>query len=633
MKLQNMTVIFIIIILPIILLTTYYISLQVDTMNMQGSYNEKLLEAVRESISAFEINTVEWNEAYSETADSKRRDIMASVNTFINSFANAMGMGGISKEHILPYIPALAYTLYDGYYIYSPAETKETVKNKNGVTVFITQELANSEEMEKGNKYIKDRSYDGKMLYQYDKNKGGSKDGSYNGIDFTLDPDYAKTTYSHILKPFSSYSARYKNTDTDITVNYTLDNYITIYGKVKGTYKTRSGYFIDISNINITENNWQDVTLENGIKMNKEKLTENVAWKYREKDNYTIGIYNYVYEAENNTKVYFENKNGEDIPFQINSNGIRTNLNDLPNPKYKKLVVLGNKKEGTCTEYYQALNSKNRIKQGEWYLEMNKANTTVKPDVVNNMQLKGIDLKEDVSAINYYVQAYSFTTWVKKNLGDIKVENMVGEKSWIEVEGNIFNYKEDPEDEASLFFRHKREVIKKIVSSNLNQAITSYSRNSEGTYRLPILGEADWDQILRNVSVIAFVQNIPIGLKTYNNYAIATSTSNKEYVDPDKIYLSVAGDEYYHLPYCSQITGDNMIGYRSIDYIAKSYEENNKSNYYFLHSNNSYQADYYCLVQHSLYQKESKKDRLQVQKKVYQTALARERYVAHSFSK
>ena len=122
MKLHNLSVIFVIIAVPLILITSYYISLQIDTINMQTAYNAKLLDSTKEAIDAFEINTVEWNANYSETADSKRRDVMASINTFINSFANNLGVTGTSRESIMAYMPAIAYTLYDGYYIYSPAK-------------------------------------------------------------------------------------------------------------------------------------------------------------------------------------------------------------------------------------------------------------------------------------------------------------------------------------------------------------------------------------------------------------------------------------------------------------------------------------------------------------------------------
>ena len=182
---------------------------------------------------------------------------------------------------------------------------------------------------------------------------------------------------------------------------------------------------------------------------------------------------------------------------------------------------------------------------------------------------------------------------------------------------------------------HKREVIKSVVESNLNQAITSYSRNSSnGDYKLPKLTETDWDQILRNVSIITFIQNIPIGMKYYNNYAIATSTMNKEYVDPEEIYLNATGDEYYHMPYCKHLEEiKNMIGYRSIDYVQKSYTQKNETGeyetkYYYKHSNNVTinvnQACYYCLVQKSLYEK----DETDEKSTAYNTALARERYVA-----
>lgn len=630
MKLQNMAVIFLIIVIPIVLLLSYYISLQIDTLNMQAAYNTKLLQSAKEAISSFEINTVEWNEAYSETADSKRRDITASINSFITSLANGMGIGGASKEYILPYIPAIAYTLYDGYYIYSPSETKETIKNSNGVTVFMDEKLTRDKKESTNENIVKGYNYDksdnGKVLYQYDSKKGGSADGTYDGEQFTLNSDYAKSTYSHILKPFSYYSARYKNENADIAVNYTLDNYINIYGIVNDRYVTRSGYLINKSNVtSINENSFQGITVKKDnitAQIDKETLTEKIAWKQSENAPYNIGIYTYVY-ASDNTKVYFDGNTS----FQVNSSGIKIDLSGLSSVKYKKLVLLGNKSSGECIEVYQALTTGNyegkTITAGSWY-----ADTKGTP----YSGINGIDIKEDVSSINYYVEAYAFTIWVNNNLGSITVGDMQGDKNGISIKGKIFDANSDPEDESSTFAQHKREIIKQVVISSLNQSITSYSRNSKGTYRLPVLTETDWDQILRNVSIIAFVQNVPIGLKYYNNYAIATSTSNKEYVDPDEIYLNVkdGSDEYYHLPYCTKIDANkNLIGYRNIDYIAKSYEENEETKYYYKHEDISNKADYYCLVQNSLYQKSSDANKA----KAYQTALARERYVTHSFKK
>ncbi|MDO5555302.1 MAG: hypothetical protein Q4G09_01190, partial [Clostridia bacterium] len=204
MKLQGLTVIFIIIALPIILVLSYYISLQIDTINMQAVYNRKLLDSTKEAIEAFEINTVEWNEAFSTVADSKRRDIMASINTFTTSFANNIGIAGSSKEQLLTYIPAIAYTLYDGYYIYSPTETATVIKDKNGTAVYLDQD--NGDLIDEYEYKLQDK---GKILYKCAKEK--ESDGKYDGEPFTFEIKNAQTEYKHILKPFTAYSANYIN--------------------------------------------------------------------------------------------------------------------------------------------------------------------------------------------------------------------------------------------------------------------------------------------------------------------------------------------------------------------------------------------------------------------------------------
>lgn len=593
MKLSNLTLIFIIIIIPIILVVSYYMSLQIDTINMQTSYNTKLLQATKEAIESFEINTVEWNDAYSETADSKRRDIMASINTFTTSFANSIGVGGASKETILAYVPAIAYTLYDGYYIYSPTETKKVAKDEKGLAMF-----------------------------------------KENG-----DIDYADgTDYSHILKPYTAYSARYKTGDTNIVVNYTLDNYITIYGKVNGVYQAKSGYLINTNTdkINIPTENWKGIKVEVNNEstdiIEPETLTEIVAWKGEEDNEYTVDKCTYIYD-EDNTKVYFDKNTN--TPFQVSSTGIRTDLSELKSVKYKKLSIYNG--EDSCIQIYQALNdgvdsNGNKREHEKWYIEKNSPKDSYDNSMHPNTEkyeLNSIQLKNDVSAINYYTESYAFSKWVSNNLNSIKVKDMKDTNEELitikEAKGNSFIFK-DAEDKNSLFNLHKREVIKQALISNLNQAITSYSRNSKGEFQLPVLSETDWDQVLRNVSIITFVQGIPIGMKYYNNYAIATSTSNKEYVDPNEIYLSSRDDAYYHLPYCKEIKSTGkLMGYRSIDYIVRSYVEKEgeteTTKYYYRHGEDK-QEDYYCLVQRSLYEESINVDKITA----YETALAREKY-------
>ena len=136
MKLENLIIIFLIIIIPIILIFSYYLGLEADTIRMQTDYDEKLIEATKEAMEAFEINTVEWNNEYSSLANNKRRNLTSSINVFTTSLASKLGIGGTSKENILNYVPAIVFTMYDGYYIYSPTHVPQTITDENGLQLY-----------------------------------------------------------------------------------------------------------------------------------------------------------------------------------------------------------------------------------------------------------------------------------------------------------------------------------------------------------------------------------------------------------------------------------------------------------------------------------------------------------------
>jgi len=58
---------------------------------------------------------------------------------------------------------------------------------------------------------------------------------------YTTDINYAELKTKNVLKTYMPYSARYKNlpgetNQFDITVVYTLDNYVTIEGKIRNIY-------------------------------------------------------------------------------------------------------------------------------------------------------------------------------------------------------------------------------------------------------------------------------------------------------------------------------------------------------------------------------------------------------------
>ena len=117
MKLQHLAVIFILIILPISMVMASYIQNQIEAIEIQSSYDRSLINATYDAVKAFQLNTT--NNMYSSISDSKIRDIEASVNTFYNSLMNSMMNYAQSTTDLRSFTPALLFTLYDGYYIYT----------------------------------------------------------------------------------------------------------------------------------------------------------------------------------------------------------------------------------------------------------------------------------------------------------------------------------------------------------------------------------------------------------------------------------------------------------------------------------------------------------------------------------
>jgi hypothetical protein len=87
---------------------------------MQTEYDAMLTSATYDAIKAFQLNAV--NSTTSDLANSKMRDLEASVNSFRNSIMAGFELNGYTEDDLNNYIPALVYTLYNGLYIYSPYE-------------------------------------------------------------------------------------------------------------------------------------------------------------------------------------------------------------------------------------------------------------------------------------------------------------------------------------------------------------------------------------------------------------------------------------------------------------------------------------------------------------------------------
>ena len=208
MKIQSMAVMFIIIILPISMIFASYTGTRVQTLSLQASYDSKLNNATYDAIKAFQLNTI--NSSTSDLANSKMRDLKAAVNTFFNSVASHFGMSGYDKKALQEYVPALVFTLYDGYYIYSP--------------------------------YANVWDEETSLQTGYYEQSGG--EATYHG---KMPNENGKETL-YGLKPYIYYSCRYQNSSCDVVITYSLDSYITIKGLVNGQPINEKGYLLtDVS--------------------------------------------------------------------------------------------------------------------------------------------------------------------------------------------------------------------------------------------------------------------------------------------------------------------------------------------------------------------------------------------------
>lgn len=583
MKVDGLGVVLAIILMPIILIVTYYIQMQVDTIATENQYNTKLLDATYDAMSAFEINTA--NEDLSSVADSMRSIVLASNNVFINTLATNLGMSNASKENLQPYIPAVLYTMYDGYYIYSPTETakvaekKETESNEDGDELITTKGyLAVGDE---GTENL-DGVY-GDIVYEKD-------DGSY-----TINKNEAKKETDYVLKSYVQYSARYKNSNKDVTINYTLDNYLNIVGNVNGVYYTKTGYLIKeglVSSATIGEqpfdlktNNEDDVKNKIlGLKTNAQETTISAA------DNASVIV------------------NGVEIE--------------------SKFIDIKNK-------IYQATGANNggvtisTISEAETYLDKfyetyeAETDSAKKSALLNDIQILEYDIQK-CKAVAYYASSACFSNWVYTKLNDLTYGNIIDTAMtgyYIDEEGNLKNYEttsgigksdlfydfhdtavsgitifkddshSDPEDTESNFNTHKMEVIKNSIKYNLNLSISAYNKMDKQLYdyeaSLPILLDEEWDKILSNISIVSFMQGWDCGLDIYNNYQIVSSTNNELTVTPSEIYY-VKKDEFnntsgsYHridCPYLEE-NNDGYISFKSKEVkYDKVYDTNGKEKY------------------------------------------------------
>ena len=235
MKLQSLTIIFIIIVLPVSLVLSAYIGFELKTIEKQNTYNSGVVSATHDAIFSFEMNTNSDN--YSNNPETKRDIIKSAVKTFENSLSTTCNLGLYGNSAIEQYIPAIVFGMYDGFYMYAPYKTS---------------------------------------------------DG-----------------YRHDLRNYVYYSEQLPN--SDITIRYSLDNYVAVSGTIGSKYITKAGYLINLEECRNYNYNNNKAELESDFSyFDVNIVKENL--KYNKYDSNQKVIHTNVADINNsNALTYFKN--------------------------------------------------------------------------------------------------------------------------------------------------------------------------------------------------------------------------------------------------------------------------------------------------------------------------------------
>lgn len=489
MKYQYLAVVFVIIMLPISLVFSAYLGAQLQTLDLQLSYDTKLDNTTYDAIKAFQLNTV--NSGTSDFLNSKIRDIEAAANSFFTSLATNFNMSGYNSEILQEYVPALVFTLYDGFYIYSPFE--------------------NTLDADTASRLPANATYT-------------------NGEEVTG------------LKPYIYYSCRYVRGQIDVTITYSLDNYITIQGTDQnGKAINDAGYLIDDVTYNVSSG---QVTYR-GIEITSETPLEEF-----------VGDKKYQYIKINGQKYYLDESNSAGPRWFYLDNGKMAYLNENQNFR--------DENNDMAYRYYkEAAEFKNRLSN---YGILNLRSSDARSP-------QGTALTP-VTDINGDV-IYDFTG------GDYKIFDFSDN-------GGTSNI----EEKDSNFNDHRLAVIRYVIETNLSVALANYNNYGTGNFefRMPKLGEEEWNRILNNVCLISFLQGLSIGGKIYNGYSVINNNKNEEVVTEESIYIvddvtvpATTNSTYHRVNHKDLTVTANTKGIFNIDLERKSLGSDQRETtlYYF----------------------------------------------------
>lgn len=536
MKIQSLAIIFIIIILPISLIFASYTKSRVETIGLQSQYDSKLNDATHDALKAYQINS--FSSDTSDYTNSKIRDIKASVNTFFNSMSTNFNTLGYTKDTLQNYVPALVYTMYDGYYIYSP------YKN--------TWDMETQIEIQEQIEQIKE-------------------------IDSTYEQPFSNGENLYGLKPYVYYSCRYIKGDTDVVITYSLDNYIQIQGKIKenGQTKTVSKYGYLLSDVE----DYGTFAKYKGVEINSENLLEEKTYV-----DGNLTLTPLQYQKINGTKYYKDNEgvfsvlNGKRIPQQkmeltTNNNAKQyyqetiklrefikgTELKDLTTDDIVDIQT-GKTYEDGKSPYYSINNGNGKIfdfdnSEG---IESETSNfNTHRIDVIKN----SIERNLSIAISNFNNYSGVTTDFQMPKLKDTDWDKIMDNISVISffqganIGGKVYNgysivtntKNEDVVMEDSIYIKSGNKIYDITEDNleskiNINSAVGIFNINTERrvgndgtTYFLPVEGTLSYDSIItKNKISDNFNGNLSEYINTLSN-------------DLQKIYYTALGRERYGL--------------------------------------------------------------------------------------
>ena len=317
----------------------------------------------------------------------------------------------------------------------------------------------------------------------------------------------------------------------------------------------------------------------------------------------------YLYNGNNDQFVNLSENLEENIDYKDDNGNIYVKY-QVP---YKYLKGENNR----LNKYYNVDN--------EWY----EYSTTGKLQKVTNQKIiqRLYNSTQDESAENYVDEYRKFTVWVNENLGSIR------DYSYLKI-----NSDNNPDEYSSAFNEHRRQVIKDSITTNLQATLANYKGNID-EFQMPELEETEWDKIINNVSLISFMQGLPLKNKYYRGYSVVTNTQSREFVNPNEIYI-INRNKYHKITCKDSQNWDAILGaYRNTTFLRKKYTGlnsntgNTEEKYYYMHHNRTsgfLTSCYECIVTSSnTYSsiEEAIENASPDVKKAYYKALYRERYV------